>query len=73
MQITVKDVLTLLKPTDEISLAWGDCVVKFSAQNSLYVDAYGDYVVSGICAVDENCFEVDLMMVPIKASSGDRV
>ena len=72
MQITVKDVLTLLKPTDEISLAWGDSVVQFSAQNSLYVDAYGVYVVSGICAVDENCFEVDLMMVPIKANSVDR-
>lgn len=71
MKITVKDILALLKPTDEISLAWGDSAVKFSADNPLYVDAYGDYIVSGICASARNAFEIELKMIPVRASSLD--
>lgn len=72
MKITVKDVLPLLKPADEIALVWGDSVVKFSAQNTLYADAYGDYVVSGICATSQGTFEIELKMVPVKAGSVDK-
>lgn len=71
MKITVRDVLSLLKPTNEICLAWGASAVRFSADDPLSVDAYGDYIVSGICASARNAFEIELKMVPLRASSLD--
>lgn len=68
MKITVKDVLTLLRTTDDIKIAWNGVLVDFDPQSGLDVDAYGDYVVEGIRANGENAIEVDLLMRPVKVS-----
>lgn len=72
MKITVKDVLALLRSTDEIYLVWGDSAVRFDPRRVLDVDAYGDYVVSGICPTDQHSIEIDIAAMPVKISSADR-
>ena len=68
MRVTVKDVLGLLRHTDEIHLGWDGYLVEFNPLSVLDVDAYGDYLVSGIRANGENAIEIDLAAQPVKVS-----
>lgn len=72
MKITVRDVLALLRSTDEIHLVWGDSAIHFDPRRVLDVDAYGDYVISGICPTDRHSIEIDIAAMPVKISSADR-
>lgn len=72
MQISVKDVLGLLRPTDEIHLGWDGYLVDFNPLSVLDVDAYGDYLVNGIRANGENAIEIDLVAKPVKVCPGAR-
>lgn len=66
--ITVKDAVALIRERDEIFLGWNGLLVPFNQTCALDMDAYGDYLVSGIRANGENAIELDLLAVPTKIS-----
>lgn len=72
MKISVKDALALLRPTDDIKLAWNGLLIDFDQQSDLDVAAYGDFVVEGIRANGEDALELDLLAEPVRVSR-DRV
>lgn len=69
MIFTVKDALKLLRTTDDIRLGWNGLLLEFNPESALDVDAYGDYLVSGIRANGVNCIEIDLLATPTRASN----
>lgn len=69
---TVKDAFKLLRPTDDIKLAWNGLLFDFDPQNGLDVAAYGDFAIEGIRANGEDSFELDLLAEPVRVCR-DRV
>lgn len=68
--MTVKEVVKVLKTAQTIAICWDGSSFKFSKDNVLMMDAYGDYVVDNIQAVGEDkegYYEVSIAMRPVKA------
>lgn len=64
--MTVKDAIQILKHAKDIRLAYGDNCVPFSHQDALMVEAYGDFVVEEIQSHIPECYELTLLLRPVK-------
>ncbi len=65
--MTVKEVVSVLKTAKTISIGYGANAVPFDKDDPLVLDAYGNYVVESVCAPDEDYYEINICMRPIKA------
>ena len=65
--MTVKEVVRALKTAKKIVLGYGDNAVPFNKDDSLMMDAYGDYLVDEIRGDEDGYYEVSIAMRPIKA------
>ena len=66
--MTVKEVISVLKHANMITLIYGDNSVEFSRNDALAVEAFGRYVVNDVYALDdgkENHYEIDVLMRPV--------
>lgn len=64
--MTVKEALPLLDGADEVSLSFDGNMVSFNFRSKIEVEAWGNFVISGICAVKAGVFELVLAAQPIK-------
>ena len=64
--MTVKEVVSLLKTAKHICLCHGGIATKFDPQNTLTMEAYGDFVVDRICSLEEEDYELNILMRPVK-------
>lgn len=62
----VKQVITLLKDAEGISVGLGDQAIRINQHDSLMLDVFGDYVVDGIFTDDGKEYELSIAMKPIK-------
>ena len=70
MKISVRELTAMFRPSDDVNISWGGCLLPLDLENSLSMDAYGDYAVKAIHATGENSFEIDLAVEPLKVSRG---
>lgn len=64
--MTVKDAVKVLKQAKKITIGYGANVIPCNVQDLLVLDAFGDYKVESIIAVDEYEYEIDLAISPVK-------
>lgn len=64
--MTVKEVAKVLKTAKAIMLGYGGNAVQFDKDDALMVDAYGKYLVDEIKCAGEDCYEVNIVMIPMK-------
>lgn len=64
--MTVKDAVKVLKTAKKITIGYGANLIPCNVQDPLVLAAFGDYVVDSICSTDEDVFELDLAITPIK-------
>ncbi len=65
--MTVKEVVAALKSAKTIVLGYGANSVPFSKDDMLMMDAYGGYIVDEIKAFEDDYYEINIAMRPIKA------
>lgn len=65
--MTVKEALNVLKNAKEIKLCYGSDVIPFHMDNPLCKAAFADYLVDYIDAIEEDNFEINIAMRPLKA------
>lgn len=64
--ITVKEAVSLLGDAKKIYIAWEGCITDLDTHCVLMMDAYGKYLVSGICqGYDRNTFELEIAARPM--------
>ena len=64
--MTVREAAKVLKTAKAIMLGYGGNAVQFDKDDALMMDAYGKYVVDEIKCVDDDCYEVNIVMIPMK-------
>lgn len=64
--MSVKEIVSVLKTAKKIVIGYGANAVPFDKDDPLVLDAYGDYVVDAVCAVDEDNYEINIAMRPVK-------
>lgn len=64
--MTVKDAVKVLKTAKKITIGYGANVIPCNVQDPLVLAAFGDYVVDSICGVQEDEYEIDLAIAPVK-------
>ena len=64
--MTVKEVVSVLKTAKKIVLGCGANAVPFDKDDSLQLDAFGNYVVDEIRAEGDGYYEVNIAMRPVK-------
>lgn len=67
--MTVNEVTKLLKTAKAIMLGYGGNAVEFDRNDALMVDAYGNYVVDEIRCDGEQCYEISIVMFPMKKNN----
>ena len=69
--MTVKEACSVLKFAKKIALGWGETAVPFDKDNSLMMEAYGNFVVDSIRAYDDipdqDYYEINIAVRPVKA------
>lgn len=65
--MTVKEIVSVLKSAKTISIGYGANAVPFDKDDPLVLDAYGSYVVESVYAPDEDYYEINIAMRPVKA------
>lgn len=70
--IKVRDVVKLIKGAQEVNLAWNGSVRLFNPDDSLELDAFGDYAVESITGSGDNgqgfsaYYEIGVVTAPVK-------
>ena len=66
--ITVREAVETMEVTKnkELCIAFEGSAIPVMANSTLFMDAYGDYIVSKIIVFDEDV-ELDILMLPQKA------
>ena len=64
--MTVKDAVKVLKTATKIVMGYGANAVAFDKDDPLVLDAYGNYLVDSVSASDEEYYEVNICMRPVK-------
>lgn len=64
--MTVKETLAMLDHPEKVSISWFGDLVSFNFRNDIEVEAWGDYLVDRICAVEHDDFELVLSARPVK-------
>lgn len=64
--MTVKEAVSVLKRAKKIDLTWNGEAIHFDKDNALMVEAYSMYIVDEILAVEEEYYEVNIAMIPMK-------
>lgn len=68
--MTVKEACSVLKIAKHIDLIWAGDAVAFHKDNTLMLEAYGNYVVEQINGgVGDESYEIYLAMMPVKAGA----
>lgn len=65
--MTVKEIVSTIRDAKAIYIAWSGCVRQINPNDTLDMDAYGNYVVGEVLAVAENEFEIGIACRPVKA------
>ena len=66
--MTVKEAVSVLKSAKEIKLSWNGGTIPFWKDDRLQMDAFGNYVVDEIVALNdpEDFYEIIIAMMPVK-------
>lgn len=64
--MTVKEIVSVLKTAKTIVIGYGANAVTFDKNDPLVLDAYGNYLVDSVSASDEEYYEVNICMRPVK-------
>lgn len=64
--MTVKDAISVLKDAKTIVLGYGSDTIPFNMHNPISVDAFGGYVVEKINGGDDEYYEINILMRPVK-------
>ena len=64
--MTVSEVVKLLKNAKSVRLSWNGTLHELDLYDSVIMDAFGDNIVAGLYANDEDCFEIELGVRPLK-------
>ena len=64
--MTVREVISVIADTKRINVGYGGGCTEFNPKSIIMAEAYGDYVVAGLYATEEGCFEIDIAVRPIK-------
>ena len=65
--MTVKEAVNVLKTAKTIVLGYGDSAIEFKKDDGLMMDAFGNYCVNRIRAAEDEYYEIDIAMRPVKA------
>lgn len=64
--MTVREVAKVLKTAKATMLGYGGNAVAFDKDDALMVDAFGRYVVDEVKCAGDDCYEVNIVMIPMK-------
>ena len=66
--MTVKEAIGVLKSARDVRITWGSFSLPICKDDPLQMDAFGNYVVDEIEAVDTGAgaYEITIAMVPVK-------
>lgn len=67
--MTVREAVKVLKTATKITIGYGANVIPCNVQDPLVLDAFGDYVVDSICGVQDDEYELDLAIAPVKGGA----
>lgn len=67
--MTVAETVSLLRDASKVELAWNGSVRDLDINDPIALDAFGDYIVSGIYATDEDSFEIVIAVQPVRRSA----
>lgn len=70
--MTVKEAVSVLKHAKTIALGWSETAIPFDKDNSLMMEAYGNFVVDSIRSVgddEEAYYEVNIAVYPVRAGA----
>lgn len=63
----VRDIAALLKNAKAIRINWDGLTYPLDTKNILMMDAFGDYIASGIMSIDREEYEIEIAATPLKA------
>lgn len=66
--MTVREALNVFTDVQELRIGYGEGCTFFNPKDTIMVEAFGDYIVDRIYAVNRGSFEIDLAVRPIKAT-----
>ena len=64
--MTVSEVVKVFKDVKSVSLSWNGSLHNLDLEDSIAMDAFSDYIVAGIYANDNGCFEISIAVRPLK-------
>ena len=64
--MTVKEAISVLKDAKTIVLGYGSDSIPFNMHNPISLDAFGDYIVDKINGSEDEYYEINIAMRPIK-------
>lgn len=70
--MTVREVLSVLEDVAELRIGYGESCTPINPQDRIIAEAFGDYVVDRVYAMDRGSFEIDIAVRPIKEGEDKR-
>lgn len=73
--LRVRDIVKLIKGAEEVNLCWNGSTHPFNPEDSVELDAFGDYAVESISASGDNgqgwcnCYEIGVRTTPVRVSA----
>lgn len=64
--MTVKEAIGVLKSAQKIVIGYGSDSVPFNKDNPVSVDAFGDYIVDDIKGFEDDYYEINILMKPVR-------
>lgn len=64
--LTVKEIVPLLKDAKDIRIGWNGSTRPFDKEDSLLMDAFGDYLVRAIVPDGMDGIEIHIATTPLK-------
>lgn len=64
--MSMKEVFNLVKDANEVVISWGGNIHNVDFDDQVYMEAFGDFVVNAILALDDGKVEIELAVKPYK-------
>lgn len=64
--MTIRETIGLLKDAKKVIITWNGNQQNIDIFDSVILEAFGNYLIDGIYAVEEDVFEISLAVKPIR-------
>lgn len=64
--MSLKEVIGLLKDANQIAVSWNGNLHPVELNDAVFMEAFGDFVVNAILALDDGKIEIELALKPYK-------